>query len=176
MADKHLPTPKELRQLLRYDPETGVLFWRKRDDSTASGKRFNKLRAGKKALTARQNGYCVGLVYRRNVSAHRVTWAIYHGEWPNGEIDHINGDRADNRISNLRDVSRVENARNQKRPVSNTSGVVGVCWNAGVGKWQASIFGGQKIKYLGVFDLFECAVEARKKAEKEYGFHANHGR
>ena len=97
------------------------------------------------------------------------------GEWVT-ELDHINGDRLDNRIENLRPVTRQENLKNQKRSIANTSGVTGVYWDRETGKWRALIRIGGKVKTIGRFLSFEEAVMARKEAERKNGYHANHGR
>jgi hypothetical protein len=98
---------------------------------------------------------------------------MVYGEWPNCQIDHINGDRTDNRIVNLRAVSREENARNRKVPKNSSTGIIGVTKEGG--KWRAHIrIGGKKIN-LGRFENFDDAVCARKKANAHYNFHENHG-
>ena len=186
MAKRQLPSPEDLRQLLRYEPETGKLFWKEREPrfcvtSDPRGpewvaKRWNKRLSGKEALTAKNNGYRVGPILGRMVPAHRVAWALHCGEWPTGQIDHINGIRDDNRIANLRDVSAAENGRNQKAPHDNTSGVIGVGWDQARGKWKASINTRGRTHHLGRFNDFESAVKARTEAERRYGFHPNHGR
>ncbi len=95
---------------------------------------------------------------------------------PSGEIDHINGDRTDNRICNLRDVTSAGNSCNRRRQDRNTSGVTGVAWDKRASRWQARIGLNGKQKYLGYFDSLDEAVAARKAAELELGFHPNHGR
>jgi hypothetical protein len=87
-----------------------------------------------------------------------------------------NGIRDDNRLVNLRDVTHKENLRNQKLSSSNKSGMTGVSWNKALNKWRALITVDYKMKHLGVFINIEDATQARKKAEKKYGYHANHGR
>ncbi len=93
-----------------------------------------------------------------------------------GHIDHINGDRGDNRISNLRVVTSTENNRNKAINKNNTSGVTGVTWSKSRRKWIAQIHIGKIGKALGGFDRVEDAIAARKNAETRYGFHENHGR
>lgn len=178
-------SPIILRSLLRYAPETGRLYWLPRNPSMfREGKIptelacriWNTKYAGKEAFTANSRGYRVGGIFGRAYEAHRVIWAIVHGDWPSNNIDHENGVRNDNRISNLRDVSTQENARNSKLPSDNTSGVIGVDWRQHKGKWRASIKAEGRQIHLGHFTNFDSAVAARKAAEVQYGFHPNHGR
>ena len=180
MDKRKLPKAELLRKLLSYDPETGNLYWRERpremfaSDNAYSS--WNTKYAGTEALTALTSGYRNGAIFKKPYRAHRVIWALVHGEWPAGEIDHINGDRADNRISNLRDVSPAENMKNLKRRTSNTSGVNGVYWNKQRKVWHAQIRITRKVKHLGYFECIGSAAAARAVAEKKYGFHKNHGR
>jgi hypothetical protein len=99
---------------------------------------------------------------------------MVYGDEPQ-DIDHINGNRRDNRIANLRAVDRRENMRNARLRSNNTSGIVGVTFSRDRKKWVAQINDG-KVRSLGRFDKFEDAVEARKAAERRAGFHPNHGR
>lgn len=178
--------PELLRQLLRYDPATGELFWLPRSaENIASGRngaavearRFNSKFAGKPALNHLDaRGYRVGALFNRFLSAHRAGWALHTGAWPAGEIDHINGLRADNRLCNLRDVPIGENNKNIARSKANTSGVTGVHWRPDHKKWGCNIRYMGKLKHLGFFDDFAAAVVRRKDAEREYGYHPNHGR
>lgn len=170
-----------LRALLDYNPETGDLTWKPRPVSMFKAPRdaaaWNARYAGRPALTTINGcGYLTGGIFDRQRLAHRVAWAICHGEWPVDQIDHQNGDRTDNRISNLRVVSHSENGRNQKRPRTNTSGVIGVSWSLSAGKWRALITADGARKHLGYFADFYAAVAARKAAEAEHGFHPHHGR
>lgn len=183
MTDE-LPPTELLRKLLRYEPETGKLFWKERSvDMFSDGKQtaehncasWNEKYAGKEAFTAGDRGYKQGLILGRNYKAHRVIWALVNGEWPDN-IDHINGIRDDNRIDNLRSVSQAENNRNAKRRSNNTSGVCGVHWYKRGNKWVAQIRADGNIKHLGYFTDFDDAVAARKEAEIEHGYHENHGR
>jgi len=173
-------TPELLRELLRYEPETGKLFWRVRPSSMFKTVRtadaWNRLYAGKEALTADNGaGYRVGDIFGQTMRSHRVIWAIVYGEWPDN-IDHINGVRDDNRWHNLRSVSRHGNMQNTARRADNKSGVTGVCWVKARGKWEVKIRVGGADKYIGLFASYTIAVAARKSAEIEYGFHPNHGR
>lgn len=180
-----LPSIDTLRGSLRYEPETGKLYWLERSPESFSDEgwtpqhkaaNWNALFAGKEAFTCLRNGYRAGRVFRRSVLAHRVIWAMTFGQWPDGEIDHINGDRSDNRLSNLRVVSSMENSRNSARPRRNKSGVVGVSWKKRDKKWRAYIAVASKQISLGNFDTLAEAAAARSRAERELGFHPNHGR
>ena len=124
-------------------------------------------------MTISWNGY--KLCNKRRV--HREVWEQANGPIPDGyEIDHINGQRADNRLENLRLVTRQENMRNAKIYNTNTSGVVGVTWKRDKQKWRAYVVVDYKQIHLGYFaDWFE-AVCSRMSANNQYGFHVNHGR
>ena len=174
MAAGELPSPDDLRNVLEYDPLTGELKWRPRP-SNKSG--WDAKHADRSAFKSKNSsGYWCGSVLGVRCMAHRVAWAIAHGEWPRGQIDHINGNRQDNRISNLRVVTAAENQKNQRIPKSNTSGVAGVCWDKSRGKWRAKITVNRKNIALGCFPSFDDAVFARRAAEVRFGFHANHCR
>jgi len=171
---RDLPTIAELRKMLAYDPETGLLSWKTRP---AGLKSWNTRYAGTPALHCiHEDGYRKGRIHRVLYRAHRVAWAMHHGSWPAGHIDHINGDRADNRIENLRDVTRHENQRNMRRPSDNTSGRIGVWWHKRNKKWVAEIRTAGRKKHLGSFACFDEACRVREAAEKVDGYHANHGR
>jgi len=180
MTEQDLPSVETLRKLLRYEPETGNLFWRFRDVSffktEGECKRWHNRYGGKPAGGIRGGGYVDVKIFDRHLSAHRVAWAIHHNTWPTDQIDHINGERADNRIVNLRDATNQENNKNRKLPCNNTSGVMGVSWNKQKAKWVAHIRVDGKTIHLGYFDTIEDAAAARAKAEIEHDFHENHGR
>lgn len=174
-------TPELLRRLLRYDCGTGKLFWRRRSREMFANARvqgaWNVQRADKEAFTADNgNGHRKSRIFGVVLYAHRVVWAYVHGVWPDGVIDHVNGDPSDNRICNLRVVTHAENMRNMRLSERNTSGVCGVYRHKPSGKWIAAIKANGKSKHLGYFSDFRDAVEARKAADLEYGYHPNHGR
>jgi hypothetical protein len=185
MAAKALPAQDVLLQLLSYNPETGKLFWKARgpewfSDGRLSAQKtadwWNKRFAYKEAFTAREaSGYASGGIFGVIHKGHRVIWVMTHGKIK-GEIDHINGDRSDNRLCNLRDVSRVVNCHNRALNTNNASKISGVFFHSATQKWVAKIGIGMSSVHLGVFDSFNEAVAARKAAEREYGFHPNHGR
>ena len=112
-----------LRSIASYCPETGIVTWLRRSPSTfrnggayaeAISDRWNKNMAGTEVGNVNSHGYVVTCVEKKTVMVHRMAWAIHFGKWPDGQIDHINGDPSDNRIENLRDVSVSENALNRK--------------------------------------------------------------
>jgi len=180
MANKALPSPEILRQLLRYELDTGKLFWRKRSadffPSELACKRWNILFAEQEAFAyVGVNGYCRGAVQNKSLLAHRVAWAILHGNWPKC-IDHINGDRSDNRPINIRDVTNQQNNLNMKRDKRNSSGFQGVTFHKASGKWRAVISYAGVRQSLGYFHDKDAAILARKFAEQSMGYHVNHGR
>lgn len=106
--------------------------------------------------------------------AHRLVWLFAHGRWPKEEIDHINRQRVDNRLVNLREATRGENQRNMGLIKSNRSGYRGVYWAAKSGKWGATIKIKRRSMHLGLFDLKEDAYAARLTKEAEiFGQFAN---
>jgi hypothetical protein len=179
-------SPKELQRLLSYDPLTGVLTWRERTPGMFSGgvrspqarcKRWNTRFSGSVALAyVGTYGYMKGSVNGVTLAAHRVAWAVYYGAWPDMYIDHINGEKSDNRIENLRDVNRVQNGQNSKISARNTSGIIGVGWHKASSRWIAHIGLNGTCKTIGYFSEFGDAVRARQQADLQHGFHDNHGR
>lgn len=166
-----LPDTDVLHKLFRYDPETGVLTWNPRDNDD----RWNRVFADKPAGGVDGKGYVRIRTEGNNWNAHRVIWKMVYGEEPE-YVDHINGDRADNRLMNLRSVSKLENARNARLARNNTSGVSGVHWRSKDKRWAATIHNKGALVRLGQYRLFEDAVAARRAAEQKYGYHENHGR
>jgi hypothetical protein len=120
------PSPAFLRAVVSYDPETGKMWWRVRPSwmfesrvqpSSARAAQWNGKHAGKECFTSRDtNGYAQASIFDRPLMGHRVAWAIYYGDWPETEIDHIDRVKDNNRILNLRLVTRSENLRNRVLP------------------------------------------------------------
>ena len=173
-----IPSPAVLRKLLNYDPDTGILTWKPRSLSAFSSYRifrsWNSRYANKPAGTA-VNGYLNLILNSSTIGAHRIAWAIYYDKWPTDHIDHINGNRADNRILNFRCVTKGQNNRNAKRRADNKSGVTGVHVRETANGVRYYAYIGWNI-HLGSFATLGQAAAARKKAEIEHGFHPNHGR
>lgn len=186
MSNRPKLTPAIVAGLLDYDPVTGGLTWRERTAEHFFGaeqsrehscKIWNARNAGQPALrTKNKNGYYHGAIHGHTITAHKAIWAIVHGKWPEHQIDHENGDRLDNRLSNLRDVPGSVNSKNMKQNCRNTSGYTGVHLHRPTGKWVASIKGAGKVRNLGYFASKEAAHAARLAASERFGFHANHGR
>jgi len=156
-----------LLSILEYDPETG-LFTRKVPTC-------NTVYAGDCAGTINHK-YLIISINHKSYRAHRLAWFYINGEWPIDFIDHINGNRLDNRISNLRVVSKSQNAQNSLIRKDNSSGVKGVSWCKMMKKWFAYININKKRTKVGYFDnLSEAAKavsEARESIHKEF---CNHG-
>lgn len=151
-------TPERLREIFSYDQETGV-FIRKSRGTRAF-----------KAISS--TGYLVGSAGGKMYQAHRVAFAIGHGRWPLYQIDHINGNKLDNRLTNLREVTAAENRRNMRRSARNTSGRSGVSFYSRDQRWRVTI----GCLHVGLFDTLDEACAARTGAERALGYHENHGR
>ena len=167
-----------------YQPDTGLLFWAPRTAADFSNgghlvghnvAKWNGKHAGKRAFTATKgDGYKHGSIFGKFYTAHRVIWKMVHGVEAD-RIDHINGDRTDNRIENLRSVSHAINLKNAERHKSRTNPGTGVRKTKS-GTWQAYLKNDGKFISLGCHDTPEAALAIRKAAEIAYGFHPNHGR
>lgn len=183
---KPLPPRELLVRCLNYDPNTGLFKWRERTPDTFEPtetrsvvwvcKNWNALYAGTPAFTTKQkNGYVSGVVNRRRVYAHRIAWMMMNGEDPI-DVDHINGDRSDNRWCNLRSVCTVGNGRNMRLQRRNQSGCPGVQWDEARQRWAVRITVYRAVINLGRFSNLEDAIRVRKNAERRYGFSPTHGR
>jgi hypothetical protein len=161
MRPRELPPLSIIEEHLSYDPETGELHWKKdRHSAKVKGKRAGTL----------LNGYLSVKIHGKNYFVHRVAYALYHGEQLSTDllIDHIDGDKSNNRIDNLRKADYSENGYNRKQGVNNTSGRTGVHYVNGTGKWQARIVLSGKRVSLGYFTDLEDAITARLNAEQEH--------
>jgi len=155
-------TIEEIGEWLSYCPHTGALTWKKR--------KARCVWVGDVAGTLTRFGYLRVALDGQRYCCHRVAWALHYGAWPNGDLDHINGNRADNRICNLRLATRAQNAQNRKRNSLNRSGVKGVSWGTKVGKWRAHIRANGKAHVIGQFACLGKAAKAyRAAAHKLHG-------
>lgn len=147
-----------LRDSLDYNSSTGSLTWKRRDEMSKS---WNTKFSGKLAFnTASSDGYKRGRINNKEYLAHRVAWAIYYGEWPSSDIDHIDRNPSNNTISNLRLATPSNNQWNKSKCKSNTSGYKGVTWSKDKKKWMARCSAHGKEKFLGYFDDARSASEA----------------
>ena len=170
------------REAYEYDPATGEFYWKVRPREHFKNQnawtRFNRHTAGKPVcLVYDKEGYrLLRMTYhsaenpRLEFKAHRVAWFLHYGEMPEGQLDHINRDEADNRIANLRLATPSENQRNKRLHRRNTSGATGISFRECIGKWRAEIRIERKRLHLGCFDSLEAAIAARRQAEAESGF------
>jgi len=181
---KPLPSQEDINALMSYDAGSGKLFWKERPEKFFKEgqrkknvcSRWNNMWAGKEAFTSTnisgyKQGTFLGSVYR----AHRIIWKMQTGEEP-VFIDHIDGDRTNNRIENLRSVSAVDNSKNISIGTRNTSGVTGVSKTKSGKMWRAFISANEKQIHIGTFRSKSDAAIARKSAEVALGFHQNHGK
>lgn len=152
--EQHL-TAELLRQELSYDPDTGEFVRRKK----SKGRQPQKCNVG----TISPHGYQQIRVLYTRYHAHRLAWLYVHGDWPSGYLDHINGDTLDNRMENLRVVTKAQNSANQGKQCRNTSGHKGVYWDKNRGKWTVQIGVNRRYKYLGRYDTVEEAAQAYAK-------------
>jgi hypothetical protein len=153
----HILTQERLKTLLHYDPDTGVFTY-------ACAR--PKVRVGNIAgHTHARHGYRQIKIDGRVYLAHRLAWMYMYGDWPSSILDHVNRNRTDNRLINLRLSNLYLNRQNVDLQRNNTSGVRGVTWNTALQKWHARISSGGRRHHLGWFDSFESAKRARENAE-----------
>jgi hypothetical protein len=161
-----------IKEVLDYNQETGTFTWKVR---TAQRIKIGDI-AGSISKSATSFGYLRIKLFGKSYLAHRLAWLITYGSFPNGILDHIDGDKLNNSIKNLREVTRKENMQNTKLREDNTSGFNGVYFHQQRKKWVAYITEDNKMIYLGIFKNKEDAISKRIEADKAIGFHQNHGK
>lgn len=162
-AAKFIPlTAARLRELLSYDPESGVFTWR----ATRGA-----LKAGATAGSVTDKGYISIYISGRNYRAHRLAWLYMKAVEPADEIDHRDRNKTNNRFSNLREATNKQNHENMGLQRNNTSGIRGVYWYKPSGKWMAMIQHNSRQIFLGYFDDIVQAATARRAAERQYFTH-----
>lgn len=154
--------------LIDYNADDGTFVW--------TNYNKNNCNKGKTAGTIGKRGYLRIQIFGKVYCAHRIAWLIYYGRFPDYGIDHIDGDKLNNSISNLRDVSQLENNKNRSINKNNKSGFIGVTWAKHRGKWRSRIMFEGKDITLGFFDDVNEAARVRSDASIKYGFHENHGK
>lgn len=163
-------TPEYIKKILAYDPRTGEFVWLKRELRVGFerlDKGWNKRFAGRPVKFRRhRHGHGQIGIHCKNYMLHRVAWAHYYGEWPKGNLDHINGDPSDNRICNLREATQSQNMMNATIRSDSSSGVKGVSWSKKEKRWYAYINKNKKMLSLGRYELLEDAIAARIDGEK----------
>lgn len=150
-------TAERLREVLNYNPDTGVFSWRIVP--------HNRFRVGDIAGTKHAQGYRIIAVSRVYFMEHRLVWLWVHGVWPKEGIDHINGVRDDNRIANLREATKAENSQNRKAKTGGGEFGLGTTYNKSAKKWQATIGIGRRREHLGSFATQEEAHAAYAAAK-----------
>lgn len=155
-------THKKLKSVLSYNSVTGLFIW-----INNPKKGFDGIVAGH----CNEEGYCIIGIGRRTYKASRLAWLYEFGSWPDEQIDHINGNRSDNRIINLRLADQSQNSMNRRPNKNSKSGYKGVCWEKHICKWSARIgLGKGKKQYLGLFSCAEDAARVRDAASvKHFG-------
>ena len=149
-------TREELLKRFSYNPSTGEL-------SSKNWRPNIKARV----LTAKRNGYIYVRINKVAFSAHRIIWVLHHGSWPSIMIDHINGDKTDNRIANLREASDYENQYNAKKQIRNKSGFKGISFRPSTNRWRAAIRQGGRVVYEKTFLHLKDAVIHIQSKRKE---------
>jgi len=156
---EELVSQSYLKSLISYNPDTGVFTWIK------SGIGISKdLISG----YIENNGYRRIKINGKKYLGNRLAWLYMTGEWPSRFIDHINGEKDDDRFCNLREATQSQNCMNRKTTSKNTSGTTGVSWSKNDKKWVSYINVNRKRKTLGLFKDKERAIQVRKFAEFIY--------
>lgn len=162
-------TQELIAKVLKYDALSGTLVW---ISNLHSKRAIPGSRAGS---LIQKTGYRSISLFGRTYPEHHLIWFIVNGVWPSGQIDHENQVRDDNRIANLRDVTKAENARNRSRNPHSRLGEAGIWFNLRTHKYVAEITMNGKKVYQKSFDDIDEAIKERKAKSLELGFHVNHG-
>ncbi len=153
VKEVRLPTQLDINEWLEYNKDTGVFLWKK--------DRKNRFNAGDTAGVVNGVGYVwMSIPMCRRMYAHRIAWFIENNQWPSGDVDHINGDKIDNRLCNLRHATRSQNNQNRyKKSANKSTDMIGVSKRSDYDGYDARISVNGKQKCLGTF---KTPIEARK--------------
>jgi hypothetical protein len=164
-------TASVLKECLSYNQETGEFFWLSRPEHHFRQLRdqiaWNCRNAGHLAGAIDSKGYWRIALWKRHYRAHRLAFLYVKGRLPDGDVDHVDGDRLNNRFSNLREATRVQNLWNTQAHKDSRTGVKGVHWHDRANKYQARIYLNGKTVSLGLFSTVEAASAAYQKASRE---------
>jgi len=164
-------TQERLKELLHYNSDNGVFTWSK----SRRGAKAGSIAGSVRSFLSGRKRYNKIMVDRKQYLAHRLAWLYTHGDMPSEQIDHIDGNGLNNKLSNLRSVSNAENQKNRRLNANNASGVTGVHWCKSTKKWVAFICVNSKQTHIGRFNEKDEAIAAREIANKEFDYHENHG-
>lgn len=152
-----LPSQARIKELLRYDPNTGLFTW-----AQSRGPNI----AGTQAGWVHKTGYIYIGIDGKAYKAHRVAWVFVHGDAPQGLLDHVDRNPQNNRIANLREVSEHQSNQNKRLYKNNRAGVKGIGWQANARKWRVRIQANGHVHHLGTYETFDAAVKAREAGEQ----------
>lgn len=164
-------TQENLKEIINYNPDTGVFTWSKNRGGLI---KIGAI-AGTNKTDRRGKAYQHIQINKKIYRAHRLAWLYMNGEWPN-QIDHADGNGLNNIFKNLSNVTHRVNHRNTRLRSTNKSGFCGVIFQKRDKNWRAQIKIDGIMIHLGCFKEIDDAIDARKKANKEYNFHENHGK
>jgi hypothetical protein len=154
----------KFHKVFKYDPKSGIITWR-------ISQKYSKVKVGQEAGYTTVQGYIHIEFDGKTYKAHRLAWFLFFGKWPTGILDHIDRNKANNAIDNLREATLAQNTWNSKHRKDNKSGFRGVTYSASGQNWKATVGTGEKgrykQRYLGVFQTKEEASAAYEKAARE---------
>jgi hypothetical protein len=160
VGEKEVIDQETVKKLFHYDAESGMLLWRYGNGRNVKPWQEVKAKNG--------HGYYTAKIHGKSYLAHRLAWLYVHGTFPEQDIDHKNRIRNDNRLRNLRAVSRTDNCQNISLPSHNKSGHIGVSWFKNHDCWTVYVKVNKKNKWLGYYKNLNDAIAARKEGEKQY--------
>ena len=160
-------TQEYIKSVLHYDQDTGIFTWKVNKSN---------MKIGSVAGNKHNSGYTYIKLDKKLYAAHRLAWIYIYGKSPVHYIDHINGNKMDNRLFNLREATNFQNQCNRKLNKNNTSGVKGISWDKQYNKWKVRLSVNSKKIILGRFyDFFEACCIVYSARNKLHGEFANHG-